>query len=190
MFFPTSVETQESDQSKSVSPSPQVPEVYVFHPMKGCKYEFNCCLHAVNIMSSGRRATAAQFRIKQVHHLSLFIWLDLFKTAIYIKYDNWCIVHLVFSSKTPLPPSCILTHLVPSSPCLFFYSEAGDERSRWFVLWLVSAPLSPLSDHLHLLLSNATRLWSCAHTGRQHMPETDSVQNMSLLKLQLKQTSK
>lgn len=51
---------------------------------------------------------------------------------------------------------------------------------------MVSAPLSPLSDHLHLLLSIATRLWSCAHTGLQRMPETGSVQNMSRLKVPIK----
>lgn len=51
---------------------------------------------------------------------------------------------------------------------------------------MVSAPLSPLSDHLHLLPSNATRLWSCVHTGLQHMPETDGVQNMSHLKVPIK----
>lgn len=68
----------------------------------------------------------------------------------------------------------------------FFFSPVFDERSRWFVPWMVSAPPSPLSDHLHLLLSVAARLWSCAHTGLQHMPETGSVQNMSRLKVPIK----
>lgn len=29
--------------------------------------------------------------------------------------------------------------------------------------------------------------WSCAHAGREHMPEAGGVKTMSLLKIQLKQ---
>lgn len=52
---------------------------------------------------------------------------------------------------------------------IFCISKAADERSRWFVVGPVSAPLSPLSDHLHLLLSIAAQLQSwCAHWTVAH----------------------
>lgn len=198
MFFPTSVKTQSQGQSTSIFPSLQVLKVYVFHPMKDGKFEFNCCFLALNIISSGSRATVVlQFRIKQNEPLKFLRMSRSLQNCNQV-CDNCCILHphsLFHQShhcpSSPPPPQCLITHLFPSSSCLFFfYSKAADERSRWFVLWLVSAPLSPLSDHLHLLLSNATRLWSCVYTGLQHMPETGSVQNMPLLKFQLKWISK
>lgn len=198
MFFPTSVKKQQQQHKAKLKVfllSLQTLKVYVFPLIKDCTFEFNCCFLALNIISSGRRATAIlRFRIKQIESLKFLRMSRSLQNCNQV-YDNCCILHLHsrFHQSHHCPPSCLITHLFPSSPCLFFffffYSEAADERSRWFVLWLVSAPLSPLSDHLHLLLSNATRL-SCVHTGLQHMPETGSVQNMPLLKFQLKQISK
>lgn len=107
----------------------------------------------------------------------------LFRAAIKCAIIAAFCIRAAFHQSPPL--ARLITHLFPSSPCLFFislflsifffYSKAADERSRWFVLWLVSAPLSPLSDHLHLLPSiqrhSAVESRVCVYAGLQHMPK-------------------
>lgn len=130
---------------------------------------FNCCLFALNIISSGRRATAVLHN--QTNDALKFLRVSR-------SHPKCRIILPPMSYNSSLP---ILR--LSSSP-----SEAADERSRWFVLWLVSAPPSPLSDHLHLL-QRRSALELCAHWTATH-PDTGAVQNMPLLKLQLKRISK
>lgn len=114
---------------------------------------------------------------------------DLFRTAIKCTIIAAFCIHTVIKARTNTHTHTSYNssfHSLLGFFFFFFCSKAADERSRWFVPWMVSAPLSPLSDHLHLLPSNATRLWSCVHTGLQHMPETGSVQNMSHSKVPIK----
>lgn len=126
----------------------------------------------------------------------------LFRAAIKCAIIAAFCIRAAFHQSPPL--ARLITHLFPSSPCLFFislflsifffYSKAADERSRWFVLWLVSAPLSPLSDHLHLLPSiqrhSAVESRVCAYTlDCNTCQKTGSVQNMPLLRFQLKRIS-
>lgn len=156
--------TKAQSQFKTVSLSLWVINLYALHPIKDLSFEFNSCFLAPNIISSGRRATVVlRFGIKLNEPLKFPRTSRSPQNRNQVR-DNCCILHPhTFSSK---PPPFLTVSYNSSLPILslsffFFYSKAADERSRWFVLWLVSAPLSPLSDHLHLLLSNATRLWSC-----------------------------
>lgn len=133
------------------------------------------------MISSGRRAAAVlQFGIKEAN---LYIWVHLVRTAIK------CMIIAAFCIHKVCPPLFYNSSL-PILSLSFFSSKAADERNRWFVLWLVSAPLSPLSDHLHLLPSNAAPLWSCAHNGQQHMPETGSVRKYATCEVPIKKNLK
>lgn len=111
-----------------------------------------CYLLVLKIISSGRRTTVVlQFGVAQNHPLKFLRMSDPFTTAIK------SVIIAAFCS----PPTHAHTYtchklIPPPSPfplLVFFPSRAADERSRWFVLVMVSAPLSPLSDHLHLILA-------------------------------------
>lgn len=122
------------------------------------------------------------FRIKQNELLKFFNSSLQSRNQV---CDNCRVLHpRSISSKPPPRPSYnsslpILSlsffYFFISFYFFFFYSKAADERSRWFVLWLVSAPLSPLSDHLHLLPSiqrhSAVESRVCVYAGLQHMPK-------------------
>ncbi|KAF4096501.1 hypothetical protein G5714_022470 [Onychostoma macrolepis] len=54
---------------------------------------------------------------------------------------------------------------------LLMHASPDDERNRWCVVNLMSAPASLLSYRLHLLISDATRLWSRLNAGPQSLPE-------------------
>lgn len=115
-----------------------------------------CYLLVLKIISSGRRTTVVlQFRVAQNHPLKFLRMSDPFTTAIK------SVIIAAFCS----PPTHAHTYtchklIPPPSPfplLVFFPSRAADERSRWFVLLMVSAPLSPLSDHLHLIVAMQLR---------------------------------
>lgn len=111
-------------------------------------------------------------------------WTHLFRAAIKCAIIAAFCIRAAFHQSPPPRPSYnsslpILSlsffYFFISFYFFFFYSKAADERSRWFVLWLVSAPLSPLSDHLHLLPSiqrhSAVESRVCVYAGLQHMPK-------------------
>lgn len=169
-----------------------------------CQSEFNCCLFGLNIISSGSRATVV---LQNKTKWDTQVFTHLFRTAIKCAIIAAFCIRAVFHQSPP--PTRLITHLFPSSPCLFFYfffffySKAADERSRWFVLWLVSAPLSPLSDHLHLLPSiqrhsavesrvcvrwTATHAkdWQCAKYAASEVPIKTNLRVMKQLRAVVK----
>lgn len=174
MFFPTSAKKQTNKQNTQTK-----------HKAKW-KY---ICFSAFLVINCGRGTTVVLHTHKNYRAklLPLGRASHPFRSAI----ERTVIAASCVRAVTKAQPNPTQTHTRVLS---FIFSFAPscrpppvfDERSRWFVLRMVSAPLSPLSDHLHLLLSIATRLWSCTNAGLQHMPETGSVQNMSRLKVPIK----
>lgn len=97
--------------------------LYALHPIKDLSFEFNSCFLAPNIISSGRRATVVlRFGIKLNEPLKFPRTSRSPQNRNQVR-DNCCILHPhTFSSKPPPPSSlCLITHLFPSSPCLFFF---------------------------------------------------------------------
>lgn len=198
MFFPTSVKTRAQEpqtfKKSSLAATASAKHVCVLD----CQSEFNCCLLGLNIISSGSRATVVlQNKTKwatQVFYSSLQNRDQV--------CDNCRVLHpRSISSKPPL--ARLITHLFPSSPCLFFYffisffffftpkllmKGADGLFCGWCQLHWVLCQIIYTS----FLPSNATRLWSraCAYTlDCNTCQKTGSVQNMPLLRFQLKRIS-
>lgn len=115
----------------------------------------------LRIISSGRKASVVlQFRVPQDDPLKFLRTSGLFTTAI-----KTIIIHTHTQThvrELVFPPS-------PFPLFVYFSSRAVDERSRWFVLVMAAAPLSPPSDHLHLVLASVVELrarWTATHASR------------------------
>lgn len=159
-----------------------------------CQSEFNCCLFGLNIISSGSRATVV---LQNKTKWDTQVFTHLFRTAIKCAIIAAFCIRAVFHQSPP-PDTSYNSSLPILSLSFFFISFSfftpkllmkgadglfcGWCQLHWVLCQIIYTSFLP---------SNATRLWSraCAYAGLQHMPKTGSVQNMPLLRFQLKRIS-